>query len=74
MPGADRQLFSIGMARNMGGWELEASYMFVDVDTRTVNNSATWGGPGTEANGTSVYNGTYTSDVSILSIGLSKKF
>ena len=74
VPGADRQLFTIGAAHDMGGWELEAAYMFVDVDTRTVNNSAAWGGPGTEANGTSVYNGTYNSDVSILSIGVSKSF
>ncbi len=71
VPGADRQLFSIGMARNMGGWELEASYMFVDVDTRTINSSVV---PTTDLNGTLAYNGTYTSDVSILSIGLSKKF
>ncbi len=73
VPDNDRQLYSLGMTHDFGGWTLEAAYMYVDVDNRVVNSSTAYilGG---EANGTDAYNGTYKTDSSLLSIGVSMKF
>jgi long-chain fatty acid transport protein len=72
VPDNDRQLFSIGLTHEYSGWTLEAAYMYVMVDDRTFNTT-TPPNPA-DANGTSLYNGTYESSVNLLSVGLSTKF
>jgi len=72
VPDNDRQLFSIGVTHDYGGWALEAAYMYVMVDDRTFNTT-TPANPA-DPNGTLLYNGTYESSVNLLSIGLSTKF
>ena len=74
VPDNDRQLFSVGVTHDYAGWTLEASYMYVMVDDRTINSTTAYGGPGTDPNGTDAYNGTYESSVNLLGIGLSTKF
>jgi long-chain fatty acid transport protein len=72
VPDNDRQLFSVGLTHEYSGWTLEAAYMYVMVDDRTFNTT-TPPNPA-DPNGTSLYNGTYESNVNLLSIGLSTKF
>ncbi|MDX1823856.1 MAG: outer membrane protein transport protein [Thiohalomonadales bacterium] len=75
VPDNDRQLFSVGVTHDYGGWTLEASYMYVMLDDRTINSSTPYvPGVTTDANGTDAYDGTYESSVNLLSIGLSTKF
>jgi len=75
VPDNDRQLFSIGMTHDFAGWTLEASYMYVAVDDRTINQPLdSYAVPGQDPNGTDAYNGTYESSVNLLGIGLSTKF
>ena len=71
VPDADRQLFSIGASHVFSSWKLEYSYMYVDVDNRVFNSSTGFAG---EPNGTTLYNGKYESDVSLIGISLSKAF
>jgi long-chain fatty acid transport protein len=73
VPDADRQLFGIGITHDYDGWTLEAAYNYTDLKNRTVN-SATAYVPGNEPNGSTAYNGTYSADVSLISIGFSKHF
>ncbi len=72
VPDNDRQLFSVGVAQKMNGWTLEAGYMYVLVDDRTINQPA-WT-PGTDPNGTSAFNGEYETDIHLLALGVSTKF
>ena len=75
VPDNERQLFSIGMTHDYGGWSLEAGYMYVMLDDRTVNSGTAYvPGVTADANGTDAYNGTYEATVHLLSIGLSTKF
>jgi len=75
VPDNDRQLLSVGMTHDFAGWTLEASYMYVMVDDRTINSSTAYvPGVTADANGTDAYNGTYESSVNLLGIGLSTKF
>lgn len=67
VPDNDRQLFSVGYARDMGGWLLEAAYMYVTVDDRTIAEPIF-----APTNGLS--NGKYESDVHLFGIGVSKSF
>lgn len=71
VPDADRQLFSIGASHDIGGWVLEYSYMYVDVDTRTINSSAGFAG---DPNGTTLYNGTYNTDLYLIGVSLATTF
>jgi len=71
VPDADRQLFSVGASHVFSNWKLEYSYMYVDVDNRVINSSTA---PGAEPNGTSAYNGTYASDVSLIGVSISTSF
>ncbi|HED15900.1 MAG TPA: hypothetical protein ENI64_03645 [Gammaproteobacteria bacterium] len=71
VPDADRQLFSIGYRRDMGGWELDAGYMYVKVDDRNINQP-TFGGPDTASNGFA--NGNYESYVHLFGLGFSMTF
>ncbi|MDR9437792.1 MAG: outer membrane protein transport protein, partial [Thiohalophilus sp.] len=72
VPDDDRQLFSLGMTRDFGKWNLELAYMLVDVDDRDVNSADAYAG--TEANGTNAYNGTYETDSDLFSVGVSMEF
>ena len=75
VPDNERQLFSVGVTHDYGSWTLEASYMYVMLDDRTVNSTTPYvPGVTADANGTDAYNGTYESSVNLLSIGLSTKF
>ena len=72
VPDADRQLFSIGANHQFDNWKIEYAYMYVDVDDRTANSSTPF--TGGDANGTTAYNGTYESDVSLIGLSASMKF
>lgn len=74
VPGADRKLYSIGIAQNMGGWTLEAGYMRAQFDNRTINSSVIYPSTGTDPNGTSAYNGTYKASADLYGIGVSTRF
>lgn len=74
IPDADRHLLSVGVKQNVAGWGLEAGYMYVKFEDRTVTNTAPLGTYGSDANGTSAYNGTYEASVHLLGFGVSKKF
>jgi len=78
IPDADRQLFSLGVTHDFGNWTLEAAYMHVATDSRTINSSESYllkaSGGDLDPNGTDAYNGTYKSSVNLLSIGFSMKF
>jgi long-chain fatty acid transport protein len=71
VPDNDRQLYSLGMTRDMGKWTLELAYMLVDVDEREFSSTEV---PTTDPNGTLAYNGTYNSDSDLISVGVSMKF
>ncbi|MCB1722852.1 MAG: porin [Gammaproteobacteria bacterium] len=72
---SDRHLFSIGVGHKIAkDMQLEAAYMYVKFDDRTLNSATPFGTYGSDANGTSAYNGTYETTVHILGIGLSKSF
>ncbi len=78
VPDADRQLYSLGIAHDMGGWSLEAGYMYVKFDDRTVNSSTSYlaqaAGGNTDPNGTDAYNGTYKSTVTLFGLGITTHF
>ena len=71
-PDDDRQLFSVGVTHKYEDWTLEAAFMYVDVDTRTVNSATNY--VSGDANGTDAYNGIYSTDVSLISVGFTKPF
>jgi long-chain fatty acid transport protein len=76
IPDADRQLFSFGLGHTFSnGWTLDASYMYVKFDDRSINQTtAHTGALAGETNGTPAVNGDYESSVSLLGLGLTKKF
>ena len=70
VPDADRQLFSVGVSHAFSNkWTIEAAYMLVDVDSRTIDSTTQYIPPG-DANGTNAYNGTYNSDVNLIGVSL----
>ncbi len=71
VPDNDRQLFSVGIKQDMGGWAIEAGYMYVTVDDRTINSTKL---PAPEPNGSLAYNGKYETTVNLLAIGITKSF
>ncbi|MEJ2592795.1 MAG: porin [Candidatus Thiodiazotropha sp.] len=74
IPDANRQLFSMGIGHTLSnGWTIDAGYMFVKFDKRTVNNT-TVPVAGSETNGTSAVNGTYDSSVNLFGVGVTKRF
>jgi long-chain fatty acid transport protein len=74
IPDADRQLFSLGIGHTLSNnWTLEAGYMYVKFDDRTID-SPTTAVAGQEANGTTAVNGTYISNVQLFGFGISKTF
>lgn len=74
VPDADRQLFSIGIAQDIAGWTLEAGYMYVLFKDHNYRGAVPFGTFGSDANGTTAYDGDYSADVHLLGIGISKKF
>ncbi len=74
VPDNDRQLFSLGVAQKMNGWTVEAGYMYVLVDDRTITQP-TWNpAANPDPNGTSAFNGEYETDIHLLALGVSTKF
>jgi long-chain fatty acid transport protein len=78
VPDADRQLFSFGIGHTLNnGWTIDAAYMYVKFDDRTLNIDPSFAhsAPHTgETNGTSAVNGTYKSSVHLLGLGFTKTF
>ncbi len=78
IPGADRQLFSMGVGHTLNnGWTIDAGYMYVMFDDRTVDIDPAFvhAAPNTsETNGTSAVNGKYESSVHLFGIGIKKSF
>lgn len=74
IPDADRQLFSFGLGHTLSnGWTLDAGYMYVKFDKRTIESS-TAAVPGSETNGTDAVDGTYDSSVHLFAFGVTKHF
>jgi long-chain fatty acid transport protein len=78
IPDSDRQLFSLGIGHTLNnGWTIDAAYMYVTFDDRTMNidsgfsHSAPYSG---ETNGTSAVNGSYESSVHLLGLGVVMRF
>jgi long-chain fatty acid transport protein len=78
VPDADRQLFSLGIGHTLNnGWTIDAAYMYVKFDDRTVDIDPSFSHPAPytdETNGTSAVNGTYESSVHLFGVGITKKF
>ncbi len=73
IPGADRQLFSVGYQYDFGTYQLEAGLMLVKFDDRNINSTTTYV-PGSEPNGTTAYNGIYRADATVFSLGFNTTF
>ena len=74
VPDNDRQLFSLGVAQDVGnGFSVEASYMYVLANKRNVRNAVPYV-PGGDVNGTSAVNGEYEMDASLIGIEVIKTF
>lgn len=76
IPDADRQLFSFGIGHTLGnGWTLDAGYMYVKFDKRTIESSTpAVPGVGNETNGTTAVDGTYDSKVHLFAFGVTRHF
>jgi long-chain fatty acid transport protein len=76
IPDADRQLFSIGLAHDLGdGWSLEGGYMYVKFDDEDFRADRPFNPlVNRDVNGTSALNGDYSAHVHIFGIGISKSF
>lgn len=74
VPDSDRHLFGIGLSQNIAGWTFDAGYTYLIAKNRRIVSSTPFGTYGSDANGTSVYNGKYEFDAHLFGLGLSKKF
>lgn len=75
IPGADRQLFSIGYQYDFGSFQFETGLMLVKFNDRNINSTNTYvPAASTDPNGTTAYNGTYRSSATILSVGINTTF
>ncbi len=74
LPDADRQLYSVGVQHAFGVWTLEAAYMYINIDSKTVNSSTSFGTYGTDANGTVLYNGVYDTKINLFGLGINYAF
>lgn len=74
LPDGNRQLYSLGIQHDIGQLTIEAAYMHLDIDTVTVNSSSAFGTYGLDANGTSLYNGTYKAKINLFGIGATYHF
>ncbi len=75
IPGADRQLFSVGVDYALeDGWGLEAGYMYVRFKDRNFQSAVPFGTYGTDPNGTDAYDGKYSAHVNLFGLGIRKSF
>lgn len=75
VPDNDRHLFAIGVGQNLGqGWALEAAYMYVKVQDRSIRSSAPYPNPEREINGTNALDGNYSSSSNLVSFEVRKTF
>ncbi|MET0068707.1 MAG: OmpP1/FadL family transporter [Candidatus Thiodiazotropha sp.] len=78
IPDADRQLFSLGVGHTLNnGWTIDAGYMYVKFDDRTLDIDPTFvhaAPDAAETNGTSAVNGDYESSVHLFGVGVKKSF
>lgn len=72
IPDADRHLLSVGVKQQVMGWALEAGYMYVKFEDRSVTGGTYT--PGGDPNGTTAYRGDYDASVHLVGLGLSRKF
>ncbi len=74
VPDSDRHLFGIGLSQKIMGWTFDAGYTYLLAKNRRIASSTPFGAFGSDANGTSAYNGKYEFDAHLFGLGLSKKF
>lgn len=74
VPDSDRHLFSVGYSQNIVGWTVDAGYTYLAAKSRDVVSPVPFGVYGTDANGTSAYNGKYQFNAHLFGLGVSKKF
>jgi len=74
IPDANRHLFGIGIAQKFGSWNVDLGYMYILFADRTITASAPFGTYGSDANGTSAFNGKYQGDAHLLGAGISTRF
>lgn len=74
VPDSDRHLLGIGLAQNIAGWTFDAGYTYLVAKKRTIASSVPFGAFGSDANGTSAYNGKYQFNAHLFGLGVSKKF
>lgn len=74
VPDSDRHLFGIGLSQNIVGWTFDAGYTYLTAKNRQVVSPVPFGAFGSDANGTSAYNGKYQFNAHLFGLGLSKKF
>ncbi len=73
VPDNDRQLFSLGVAQDLGGGlSLEAGYMYIKTNTRNYRSATPYTGGG--SNGTDALDGNYEMDAQLVGIELVKVF
>lgn len=74
IPDADRQLFSIGAAQDLGdGWSIEAGYMFVKFDDTDFRGSRAYAF-GDDINGTDATAGDYSGNAHLFGMEIAKRF
>lgn len=74
VPDSDRQLFGVGIAQSLGqGLSLEAGYMYVHMDERSIRNATPYR-PGGDVNGSPALNGDYEMDAHVIAIEVLKAF
>jgi long-chain fatty acid transport protein len=74
VPDADRHLFGIGVAHRLSdGWQVEAGYMYVMMEDRTVTGSRPYTGGG-DINGTTAIAGEYDAHAHLIGLEISKSF
>jgi len=74
VPDSDRHLFNVGLSQNVVGWTIDAGYTYLMAKNRNVVSPVPFGVYGTDANGTSAYNGKYALNAHLFGLGISKKF
>jgi long-chain fatty acid transport protein len=75
VPDKDRQLFSIGVAQDLGNdFRVEAGYMYVLTEDRDFSGDFPYGGLGSDVNGSTAVAGEYKGDVNLFAIEFSKAF
>ena len=81
VPDNDRTLLSLGFTHDISeNITIEASYLNVDIDTREINSTDSYGAQlladptNTDPNGTDAYNGDYDAGADVFAIGMTMRF